>query len=215
MLEPEEPLRRHHDQRPGRGVERLTPEQVEELRRGGAVRDPDVVLGSLLQEPLEPGARVLGPVALVAVRQQKRQSRGLAPLRATGDEELVDHDLSAVDEIAELRLPENERVGCGHRVAVLEARARVFRERRVVDLERRIGTGKVLDRRVRLAGVRVVEHEMAMGEGATLGVLPREADGNAVLEQRGVGERLALAPVDAALDDRLATPLELLRELRR
>ena len=40
-----------------------------------------------------------------------------------GDEELVDHDLGAVDEVAELRLPEHERVRRGDRVAVLEADA--------------------------------------------------------------------------------------------
>ena len=151
LLEPEQALRRHHDERPRRRVERLAAEQVEELARGRAVGDPDVVLRALLEEPLEPRARVLGPVALVAVRQQQRQARRLPPLRAAGDEELVDHDLGAVDEVAELRLPEDERVRRGDRVAVLEPERRVLRERRVVDLERRVRRREVLDRRVRLA----------------------------------------------------------------
>ena len=142
---------------------------------------------------------MLGPVALVAVRQQQRQPRRLAPLRAAGDEELVDHDLGAVDEVAELGLPEHERVGRGDRVAVLEPERRVLRERRVVDLEGGVRLREVLDRRVRLARVRVVEDEVAVGERAALGVLAGEADRDAVLEQRGVGERLALAPVDPAL----------------
>ncbi len=73
LLEPKQAFRSHHDQRPRRGVERLPAEQVEELARGGAVRDPDVVLRSLLEEALEPRARVLGPVALVAMREQERQ----------------------------------------------------------------------------------------------------------------------------------------------
>ena len=42
---------------------------------GRAVRDPDVVLGRELEEALEPGAGVLRPVALVAVRQEERQAR--------------------------------------------------------------------------------------------------------------------------------------------
>ena len=54
---------------------------------------------------------------------------------------------------------------------------------------------------------------MAVGEGAALGVLAGEANGDPVLEQRRVGERLALAPVDPAVDDRLVTPVELLGEL--
>ena len=46
-------------------------------------------------------------------------------------------DLRAVREVAELRLPEHERLGRGGRVAVLEADAGVLGERRVVDLEGR------------------------------------------------------------------------------
>src|SRR6187401_1553338 len=50
--------------------------------------------------------RALGSVAFVAVRQEQRQARGLAPLGEARDQELIDHDLRAVDEVAELRLPE-------------------------------------------------------------------------------------------------------------
>ena len=58
-------------------------------------------------------------------------------------------DLRAVDEVAELRLPEHERLGRRGRVAVLEAEAAVLRERRVVDLEGRRRAVEVLDRRER------------------------------------------------------------------
>ena len=64
-----------------------------------------------------------GPVALVAVGQQQRQPRVLTPLRPACDEELVDHDLRAVGEVAELRLPEDERVRRGDGVPVLEPSA--------------------------------------------------------------------------------------------
>ena len=72
--ETEKALRRHHHERPCDGVERLTAEQVEVLGGGGAVGDPQVLLRGQLQEPLEPGAGVLGPVSLVPVRQQERQA---------------------------------------------------------------------------------------------------------------------------------------------
>src|SRR5207237_2450910 len=104
-----------------------------------------------LQETLEPRARVLRSVAFVAVREQERQPRRLPPLGETGGDELVDDDLRAVDEVAELRLPEHERLRSGRRVAVLEAQARVLRERRVVDLERRRRLVEVLHRRERRA----------------------------------------------------------------
>src|SRR3954467_2172135 len=42
----------------------------------------------------------------------------LLPLRGTGGDELVDHRLGAVDEVAELRLPHHQRLGPSDRVTV-------------------------------------------------------------------------------------------------
>ena len=39
------------------------------------------------------------------------EAAALAPLVGGGDDELVDHDLRAVGEVAELRFPAHERVG--------------------------------------------------------------------------------------------------------
>ena len=93
--------------------------------------------------------------------------------------------------------------GRGGRVAVLEAEAGDLRERAVVELERGRGVLEVLHRRVLEAGVLVVEDEVAVGEGAALGVLAGEADVDALGQQRGEGERLGLAEVDPALLERL------------
>ena len=163
-----------------------------------------------LEEPLEPRARVLGPVALVAVRQEQGQTRRLPPLRAAGDDELVDDDLRPVDEVAELRLPEDERVRRGDRVAVLEAESRVLGERRVVDLERGVRAARDAGSARTVSPVcGVVEDEVPVRERAALGVLAGEPDRDPLLEQRRERERLRLPPVDPALDERLATPLEL------
>ena len=156
-----------------------------------------------LEEALEARARVLRPVALVAVRQEERQPRRLPPFREPGGDELVDDDLRAVDEVAELRLPEDEHLGRGSGVAVLEADARVLRERRVVDLERRACVVEVLERRERRAGLDVVEDVVPMRERAALGVLAGEPDRDPFDEERGERERLRLAPVDAAFLERL------------
>ena len=53
-----------------------------------------------------------------------------------------------------------------------------------------------------------------MRERAALGVLAGQADRDPLDEQAGEGELLGLAPVDAALVERVAPALELLRELR-
>ena len=128
LLQPEQPFRRHDDERTRGRVERLAPQEVEELTGGCAVRNADVVLRRELEEALEAGARMLGPVSLVSVREEKREPRSLPPLRAAGYDELVDDDLRSVDEVAELGFPENEGVRSGDRVAVLERERRVFRE---------------------------------------------------------------------------------------
>jgi hypothetical protein len=104
--------------------------------------------------------------------------------------------------------------GAAIRVAVLETDRRVLGERRVVHLERGGRVGEVLDRRVALGRVRIVEDEVTVRERAALSVLSREPDRDALDEQAGVGERLGLPPVDPAVDDGVAAPLELARQLR-
>jgi hypothetical protein len=110
----------------------LRPQQVEVLRRSGRVGDADVVLGAGGQEAFESGAGVLRALPLEAVRQQEHQPALLAPLVLGGHDELVDDDLGAVHEVAELRLPQDQRVLVLHGVAVLEAEGGVLRQQRVV-----------------------------------------------------------------------------------
>ena len=117
----EQALRGHHDHGPLGASQSLSPEEVEVLRGGGGVGDPDVLLGAQLEKALQARAGVLGSLPLEAVGQEQREARVLAPLRQAGGEELVDHDLGHVHEVTELGLPEHH-VGVGaHRVPVLEA----------------------------------------------------------------------------------------------
>ncbi len=91
--------------------------------------------GAERQEPLEAGRGVLGPLPLVAVREQHHQPGVLAPLDFGRGQEVVDDDLGAVGEVAELRLPGHQGLGRLDRVAVLEADGGVLREERVADGE--------------------------------------------------------------------------------
>ena len=213
-LQPQQAFRRHQDERPRNGIERLAADEVEELRGGRAVRDAHVVLRGELQVALEARARVLGAVALVAVWQQHRQARRLVPLGKARRDELVDDDLGAVAEVTELGFPDHERLGCGDGVAVLEAEHCVLGQRRVVYLEGRLRLADALHRRVGGAGVRVVQDEVAVREGAALAVLPGHADRDALGEEARERERLGLAPLDAALVEGDCAALQLLGELR-
>ena len=63
----------------------------------------------------------------------------------------------------------------------------------------RLRLGDVLQRDVGRIGVLVVQHRVAMEEGAAAAVLAGEAHPEAVLDQGGVGERLGATPVERQL----------------
>ena len=170
---------------------------MEVLGGGGGVGDADVAAGAHLEEALQARARVFRASPLVAVRQQQREPRELSPFGLSRHHELVDDGLGHVGEVAELRLPDDEIAVRAHAVAVLEAQHRGFRQRRVVDFEAGAAHGR--QGRVRRAGFHVVEYEVAMAEGAALRVLPAEADGHALPEQRTQGESLGVGPVERRL----------------
>ena len=110
---------------------------------------------------------MLGPHALVAVREQHDEARLPDPLGLAGRDELVDDALGGVGEVAELRLPDHQRVGVGERVAELEAEDGVLGQRAVADdvlglVEREVVEG----REGFLVDLLVVEDVVAVAEGA-------------------------------------------------
>ena len=194
-------LRREHDERQRIGVEqqRLTAQHVEVLRGGRAVDDAHVQVGSQLQEALDARARVIRPLAFVAVRQQQHERRRHAPLGAARHQVLVENRLRAVDEVAILRFPQHESPRFLQVVAEFEADHGQLRQRAVVDLEGRLRLRQHLQRRVAVARDRIVQHGMAMTEGAALHVFAGEADGDAVGQHRRHGQFFGGGPVDRAL----------------
>ena len=171
---PEEALRGHDYQRLPPGAEHLPAEEVEDLGRRCRRDNLDVVLGRQRQEPLEAGARMLRPLPFEAVRQEHHEPREPVPLVFGADDELVNDDLGTVDEVAELRLPHDKPVRAVEAVAVLEAEHSCLRQRAVVDFDRRLIGGEVLERAVGLVAHAVVDHGMAVAERAPLAVLPGE-----------------------------------------
>src|SRR5438309_4124601 len=83
---------------------------MEVLRRSRWLADLDIVVRRELQVALNARARVLRTLALVSVRQQHHNARKQSPLRLASGDELVDDDLRAVREVAELRLPKHQRL---------------------------------------------------------------------------------------------------------
>src|SRR5690606_5570352 len=123
-----------------------------------------------LQETLEPRRRMLGALALVAVRKEQREPAEPAPLRLARADELIDNDLGAVREVAELRFPEHERVGRRRAVAILEAEHGLFREQRVGDDECLLVGDDVLERYEGTAVLLVDQRGVTMEERAAAAV---------------------------------------------
>src|SRR6185369_14324198 len=94
----------------------------------------DVVLGAVLKETLHTRARVLGTLALVTMRQEKHEARKPVPLVLARRDELINDDLRAVQEIAELRLPDDERIRRVERITELESEHASLAERAVVNV---------------------------------------------------------------------------------
>ena len=94
---------------------------MEVLRGSGGLCDAHVPLGAEGQEALDARRGVLRTLALEPVGQQQDEPRRLAPLVLGSNQEIVDHDLSTVGEVAELGLPCDKRIRCLDRVTVLEA----------------------------------------------------------------------------------------------
>ena len=174
----------------------LAAEEMEVLRGGGGLRDLDVVLRRELEVALDAGAGVLGALAFVAVGEEHDEAGEEAPLGFAGGEELVDDDLGAVGEVAELGLPEDEGLGVVAGEAVLEAKAGGLGEKGVVDGPAGLVGAEVPERGEAGFGLDVDEDGVAMVEGAALGVLAGEANGGTGFEERGVGEELGHAVVD-------------------
>src|SRR5918993_5813374 len=188
---------------------------MEVLRGCRAVDDPDVSLGGEVEEASHPCARMLRTLSLVAMREQQCQAGGQSPLCQTGGDELIDDDLSGIDEVPELRFPQNQCLRCRDAVPVLEAERRQLRQRAIVELHGGQGTGKISDWRQRLPGIHVVEDEMTLAEGAALGVLAGEADRHTLSQERAESKSFGVRPLDATIGTECRpAPLQLLSELR-
>ena len=89
----------------------LAAQGVEVVRGRRAVRNLHIVLGAHLQIALKPGRRMFRTLTFIAVRQQHHEAVGAQPLGLARGDELVDDDLRAVGEIAELGFPQHQGVG--------------------------------------------------------------------------------------------------------
>ena len=187
----------------------LAAQQMEILRRGSAVADQHVIFGAQREETFDARAGMLGPLPFEAVRQQHHQAAGLSPFLLAAGDELVDHDLRSVGEIAELRFPDHQRQRVGHAVAEFKAQHGILAQRTVEHVEAGLLGRDMLQRHVVLAGFRIVKRQVALAKGAAAGILAAEPDRGSFQRQSAKGQRFGEGPVDiAATGDQVAALLD-------
>ena len=74
---------------------------------------------------------MLRALPLVAVRQQQHEPAQPAPLHFAGSDELVDHHLGTVGEVAELGFPDHQRIRLGGGGAIFERQDGFFGQQRI------------------------------------------------------------------------------------
>ena len=121
-------LRRHQDQRLAERPVELAAQDVEIVRGRGGAGDLHVVLRAKLQIALKARGRMFWALAFIAMRQQHHEAGHAQPFHLARRNELIDNDLRAVREIAELRFPKNQRLRLRKAVAIFEAEHSLFRQ---------------------------------------------------------------------------------------
>src|ERR1041385_7722497 len=130
------------------------------------------------------------------MREQQHESAEQLPLVLTGSYELINDDLRAVSEVAELRLPQRQRLREVAAVSVLESHDRRLGQRRIEDLEWRLVLRYVLQRDVDFFILHVDERRMALVECSAARILARDSDRCTLLQQSSEGEPLGHPVID-------------------
>ena len=189
-------FRRHQHQRFAERPVHLAAQDVEIVCRRGGAGNLHVVLCAKLEIPLQPGRGMLRPLAFIAMRQQQHEAVHAQPFHFAGSDELVDHDLRAVGEVAELRFPQHQCLGLGRGIAVFKAQHRFFGQQRIHHFEFGLAVMDVVERDVACLGLLIDQGRMALAEGAARRILPRQADVIALVQQGAEGKRFRRGPVE-------------------
>ena len=167
---------REHDQRFAPVAQGLAAQQMKILRGVRRLRNLDVVLRGELDETLDARAGVFRSLAFIAVRQKQHKAGEQVPFGFSGGDELVDDGLRHVYEVAELRLPQNQRFRIVAAVAVFESQHAGFGKSRVVDPAACLTGRDIFQRHIFVFVFDVDQHGVALVEGAAARVLAGRAE---------------------------------------
>src|SRR3982751_1611636 len=144
---------------------------MEILGRSSAVANLNISLGAKLQKTLHAPTGMLRTLPFESVRQQENQATWLIPLYFGGNDELIDDNLRAIHEIAELRFPHDQGQRIGHAVTKLEAHDGVLAQQAIDSFESHLIRDKMLERNVGFTGFVIREFKMPLSKCAARNVL--------------------------------------------
>ena len=121
---------------------------MEILRRIGGLADQKIIPCRKLQEALDAGAGMFGALPFISVGQQQNQAGQQSPLILSRAHKLVDYRLGNVSKIAELRLPEDKRLGIIAAITVLKTEHTSLGQSGVIDLAAGLIGGNILQRHI-------------------------------------------------------------------
>src|SRR5436190_9316646 len=139
---------------------------MEVLRGSRDITDLDIVVGAGLKKTFEAGTGMLGALSFVTVRQKQHNTARQLPLRFSRNNELIDDDLCAVGEVAELRLPKTQHLGIIERISVVKTEDGGFGQKAIVNTEARLIFGEMQQRDVGITRLGIVNNRMPSTKGA-------------------------------------------------
>src|ERR1700722_19053144 len=151
---------------------------MEILSRIRGLADLNIVASGQLQEALHTRARMFGALAFITVGQKKDKAGEQVPLIFSGADELIDDGLRDIGEVAKLGFPQDQSFGIVATVSVFKSHHPRFRERRVVDIARRLVGVDMTERNIFRFVLNIEQGGMALIEGCTARVLAAEANRN-------------------------------------
>merc|ERR1711892_761152 len=166
------------------------------------------VICAHLKEPLWSGRTMLGAHTLHSVRKKHHQAGLSHPLGLPTGNELVNDALGSVCEVSKLSLPQHQSIGVGHGVAQLKSKDAVFGQRAIAH---RVGSLVWIQVFYGVVGGHVlclvVQHVVAVGEGASFDILAGESDMDSIFKKRTKSKSLSHCPINLSCLNHLSPGL--------
>ena len=133
------------------------------------------------------------------MRKEHYEATKQSPFVLCRSDELINDDLRAIGEVAELRLPQDQGLGIIATVSILKAEHTGLRQDRVVYLVLRLLRREMIQRNVFRLVLDVDQHAVALVERAALAILSAETDRHFLEQERAKGQSLSHTVIEGAL----------------